>query len=517
MWNIATLLCAIWVVTLLYGEMFSFWVPSLWGCSWPQLQQLSSEMKSEGSPNFPVKVAVIADPQLMDRTSHGRTPKSLALEIPQFYTDLFMRRSFLLSIRPLKPDTVLFLGDYFDGGPVLSDEEWQDSLNRFRHVFDVNNPVHFIAGNHDVDYALSHPHKLKVIERYERVFGKRNFVFKVGKVDFVSIDAQDLDGSMQDELTSGTWEFIKNVSNDATSNPRVLLTHIPLYRRDGTPCGPLRTSKIINQKIVRAPRNLGVLYQNYVTDESSKKLLELIRPVMVLSGHDHDHCTVTHMTKIGPVVEHTLGTISMQQGIFYPSFMLLSATGADVQNATNPASIVTTEICPLAVQLRIYFWYAGQCVVTILILLLWPSSGVAFWPRFGEFMSNIRKHIFGDGTAKEKNEDENCEYEMIWDAEGSMHLVKKATKPTSTRKDSGDLTERGGATMRTAAKKHASATIDVNIDAGSDTLSKPLVKPSKSITRLVVQRLIRALRMLSIIAIVNVPLYMMLLFKDWIN
>lgn len=59
----------------------------------------------------------------MDRTSHGRAPNSLALEIPQFYTDLFMRRSFLLSIQPLKPDTVLFLGDYFDGGPVLSDEE----------------------------------------------------------------------------------------------------------------------------------------------------------------------------------------------------------------------------------------------------------------------------------------------------------------------------------------------------------------------------------------------------------
>lgn len=27
---------------------------------------------------------------------------------------------------------------------------------------------------------------------------------------------------------------------------------------------------------------------------------------------------------------------------------------------------------------------------------------------------------------KEKDEDLNCEYEMMWDAEGSMHLVKKA-------------------------------------------------------------------------------------------
>lgn len=59
----------------------------------------------------------------MDRTSLHLPPKSLTLEIVQFYTDIFMRRAMLASIMPFKPDVVLFLGDYFDGGPVLSDEE----------------------------------------------------------------------------------------------------------------------------------------------------------------------------------------------------------------------------------------------------------------------------------------------------------------------------------------------------------------------------------------------------------
>lgn len=62
-------------------------------------------------------------PQLMDRTSHGLPPKSFALGMVQFYTDLFMHRAYLSSILPFKPDAVLFLGDYFDGGPYLSDEE----------------------------------------------------------------------------------------------------------------------------------------------------------------------------------------------------------------------------------------------------------------------------------------------------------------------------------------------------------------------------------------------------------
>ena len=61
--------------------------------------------------------------QLMDRTSLHLSPKSLALEIAQFYTDLFMRRAFLLSVLRFKPDVLLFLGDYFDGGPILSDNE----------------------------------------------------------------------------------------------------------------------------------------------------------------------------------------------------------------------------------------------------------------------------------------------------------------------------------------------------------------------------------------------------------
>lgn len=59
----------------------------------------------------------------MDSTSLGLAPDSFALEVAQFYTDLYMRRAFHSSILPFKPDVVLFLGDYFDGGPYTSDDE----------------------------------------------------------------------------------------------------------------------------------------------------------------------------------------------------------------------------------------------------------------------------------------------------------------------------------------------------------------------------------------------------------
>ena len=55
-----------------------------------------------------------------------------------------------------------------------------------------------------------------------------------------------------------------------TSNPKVLLTHIPLYRPDNTPCGPHRSSPVINQVLscfykkgaysVLLKKSVGLLY-----------------------------------------------------------------------------------------------------------------------------------------------------------------------------------------------------------------------------------------------------------------
>jgi predicted MPP superfamily phosphohydrolase len=158
-------LCLIWAATILYGEMFAFWVPSLFTCSWPHHK--SDGVESDG--NF-TKVAIVTDPQLMDKTSFRLSSKTLALELAQFYTDINMRRSFFRSVLPFKPDVVLFLGDYFDGGPFLSEEEWQESLNRLKHVFGLNSegrvgdiPTFYIPGNHDIGYSRVASHKQGVV------------------------------------------------------------------------------------------------------------------------------------------------------------------------------------------------------------------------------------------------------------------------------------------------------------------------------------------------------------------
>ncbi|XP_004510595.1 uncharacterized protein C630.12 isoform X1 [Cicer arietinum] len=535
--ELTILLCLIWALTLLYGEMFAYWLPSLFTCSWPHLLHSSSSMqvqtKSENYQTDYVKVAVIADPQLMDKTSLHLPEKSLALEIAKFYTDLNMRRSFFSSILPFKPDVVLFLGDYFDGGPFLSDEEWKESLYRFKHIFGLDaqrkytdKQVYYIPGNHDIGYESLHYAKPEVIRRYEETFGIRNYRFAVGKVDFIAVDAQTLDGHTQKHLTSQTWEFVKNVSVDEVVRPRVLLTHIPLYRPDGTYCGPDRSSPIINQRIRHTVQTSNIMYQNYVFEKSSKYLLDTIKPKLILSGHDHDQCTITRQSKSGTVKEHTLGTISWQQGNLYPSFMLLSVDNSTLPNASIPEEALLTHLCYLPKQLHIYIWYIVLFVFTLLALLFWPTSSTSFWHQFWNLVGHFKQLIasmLSRNETKEKDEDANYEYEMMWDAEGSMHLVKKPLKASAVNSNKRSLGERGNVVMRPTARKSTGQETDFSVDmdmassTGLDPLARIPLRTGKSKTTIIIQRLLRTLRMLTVIAAVNVPLYMMLLFKDWID
>ncbi|EPS70674.1 hypothetical protein M569_04089, partial [Genlisea aurea] len=442
MWNLTWFLGMIWALTLLYGEWFTYLVPSMWTCSWPHLLRQSSSSSNVVDPsNMYLKIAVVADPQLMDRTSLPLAPKSVALETAQFYADLYIRRAFLSSVLPFRPDAVVFMGDYFDGGYVLSDDEWQESLSRLRHIFSLNmlrkTPVvktYFLSGNHDVGYSAFLSHNPEIVRRYEREFGLRNFIVTLGNVEFVAVDAQSLDGDLQKEHTSETWSFVRSASNCTNPKPRVVLTHIPLHRPDSTPCGPHRSSPVINQRIRRAP-NQEIVYQNYVTENSSQALLELIKPLVILSGHDHDQCTASHKSKHGVATEHTIGTVSWQQGNLYPSFVLLSVRNSTRGEEIAPEEAILTHLCFLPQQTHIYLWYLALFAMTVVIVLVWPSNEVKISRTCGaamSFISNIFKSFNGAVKLKNEEDEDDCELEEIWDAEGSMHLIKKTRKKVST-------------------------------------------------------------------------------------
>ena len=123
-----------------------------------------------------------------------------------------------------------------------------------------------------------------------------------------------------------------------TDIPSVILTHVPLYRPEGTPCGPLRErfppSKTADGKNPERddPNSIhvrqGVQYQNVLTPEVSKEIIDLVGDVThVFSGDDHDYCDITHRgytSKNGGIREVTVKSISWAMGVRKPGFVLLS-------------------------------------------------------------------------------------------------------------------------------------------------------------------------------------------------
>lgn len=89
------------------------------------------------------------------------------------------------------------------------------------------------------------------------------------------------------------------------TQPRILLTHIPLYRPEGTPCGRAReASRPIRQG---AGRN----YQNELDERTTRWLMDRVRPSLVYSGDDHDSCVyatdfVSPLDGKTPVTETTV-------------------------------------------------------------------------------------------------------------------------------------------------------------------------------------------------------------------
>lgn len=89
------------------------------------------------------------------------------------------------------------------------------------------------------------------------------------------------------------------------------------------------------------------------------------------------------------------------------------------------------------------FRYLCLFAMTLVIVLLWPANEVVISRKLGDVMASIRSLYSSFRNAvKEKNEDENCEYEEMWDAEGSMHLIKKSKKVSSTSSNESSSIER---------------------------------------------------------------------------
>lgn len=385
------------------------------------------------------------------------------------YTDQYLRRSFLSIQRNLGPDSVLFLGDLFDGGrewatsttsspdtryKKYKDSFWKKEYSRFGRIFSdqfkegdalSRDPlgrrmIASLPGNHDLGFGSGI--QVPVRDRFQTFFGKGNRVDVLGNHTFVSVDTVSLSAMDQPDPQTGStgagsgdgkqpneaiWkeaeEFLNQMhvhrakaethelktlrgegegyqfdhaavevkepstgqlpQSETVGLPTILLTHVPLYRKAATPCGPYREHyppSSDDEELQEDEQNSlkisgGYQYQNVLTQTISNDLVSKVGPnlVHVYSGDDHDYCEIAHREFSGSPKEITVKSLSWAMGVRRPGFVLTSlwnpidpATGKSLENISPT---VQNRLCLLPDQLSVFIHYVMIMILTLVVLL----------------------------------------------------------------------------------------------------------------------------------------------------
>ncbi|KAI9172237.1 Metallophosphoesterase domain protein [Paramyrothecium foliicola] len=171
----------------------------------------------------------------------------------------------------------------------------------------------------------------------------------------------------------------------STEFPTILLTHVPLYRPPGTPCGPLREHwppakrpQGQTEPVVPDHRNAitvaaGYQYQNVLSEEDSVKLVKSVGNVVhVFSGDDHDYCELVHSDSKENVREITVKSMSMAMGVPTPGFLMVSLYnpvdehGVPIRGSSEHT--LQTHLCLLPNQLHTYMMYVCFGVLSLVLL-----------------------------------------------------------------------------------------------------------------------------------------------------
>ncbi|KAI8141942.1 Metallo-dependent phosphatase-like protein [Fennellomyces sp. T-0311] len=291
---------------------------------------------------------LVGDPQMTDAYSYDRP--GILLRISEFYSDLYMRRNYRHLNRQLAPQATLFMGDLMDGGREWDDVGYQGQVDRFKRLFRSSKPQYFMVGNHDIGFGNGI--KNNVLKRFENAFGPTSYSFNTTGYSIVVLDTVSL--SATNDLSS-KQTALDLLDRHLPPHPRILFTHVPLYRPPGTACGPERQSA----KGIRQGR--GYQYQNLVGENLSKQILERVQPVAIFSGDDHDYCIVHHVSGRGEIPEMTIPTFSMAQGLQYPGVVLLDLTKGD-------HDYFATKLCWLPDQIAIFIGYGCLLAASLVAL-----------------------------------------------------------------------------------------------------------------------------------------------------
>lgn len=308
-----------------FCEFLLYYFVIFW-CAWPVLKNAPSAHSST-----PLKAMFLSDTHLLGEIQ-GHWFDKLRREWQ-------MERAYQSALWLMQPDIVFILGDLFDEGKWSNSKAWDYDVSRFQSMFrhPPQTELIVVVGNHDVGFHYEMTeHKLK---RFERVFNitSEKVVTRKG-INFVLVNSVALEGdgcvicrAEEDRIFKVSRQL--NCSRKKTQSDfekkcgrlhllppsaPILLQHYPLYRASDSQCTG-EDSASPEEKQVLFIEKYDVLSQ-----DASKKLLQLLQPRLILSGHTHSACTVFH----GDVQEISIPSFSWRNRN-NPSFIMGLITAED--------------------------------------------------------------------------------------------------------------------------------------------------------------------------------------------
>ncbi|KAF2634957.1 hypothetical protein P280DRAFT_523620 [Massarina eburnea CBS 473.64] len=444
----------VWWVVVYWGERSAI-QNSVEECRWENWENWDSSAN-------PHRLIFVADPQLIDPHTYPGRPWPLD-RLTMIYVDQYLRRTFSRFQHVLYPDSVVFLGDLFDGGREWStttsqspekryqkygEAFWLNEYRRFGGIFfdhwgdagmapRTGQPgrkmITSLPGNHDLGFAQGV--QIGVRKRYNAYFGDGNRIDILGNHTFVSIDSVSLSalGQESPNLLEDIWKptvdfldkaktqkkrlvqrelrvrkgltpypgfehrpleseeipkaLIRHGDDHVTEFPTVLLSHVPLYRTQGTPCGPMREhwpptpvgkgqEPLEKDDRNSIPVRGGYQYQNVLNPEITTDIANKVGDIQyAFSGDDHDYCELVHRgyaSAGGGIKEITVKSISWCMGVRHPGVLLVSMWnpvdehGAPLNRDGKPT--LQTHLCLMPDQLGIFIRYAALLSLTLFAL-----------------------------------------------------------------------------------------------------------------------------------------------------
>lgn len=257
--DVRILLVLFWAFVLWWGETAVF-DRQVSKCAWNNWEEWP-----QGAD--PYHVLLVADPQLVDPHTYPGRPWPLS-SLTVAYTDSYMRKNFQHLTGTLAPDSLMFLGDLFDGGREWSppnyendqevdrrwwgygQEQWLKEYKRFGRIFfntwlrraqdgGSKRIIADLPGNHDL--GLGDGIRLPVRARFNAYFGDGNRLVLVGNHSFISIDSVSLSAKGQVDPATGLpgikkliWEPTEQFLNQlGATKSRVIKRYLRKLRGEG--------------------------------------------------------------------------------------------------------------------------------------------------------------------------------------------------------------------------------------------------------------------------------------------